>query len=91
MSNNAPDYKDDLVFPPQNLKSQPSKWKSSDKLILTLMDNIKDKSDLLQQAMIKNAQLKELLKELKRYFDADGRYYVEKRILLKINQVLGEE
>lgn len=38
-----------------------------------------------------NTKLKELLRELKRYFDADGKYYIEKRILLEINQVLGEE
>ena len=38
-----------------------------------------------------NDKLKGLLKELKRYFDADGRYYIDKRILLEINQVLGEE
>ncbi len=38
-------------------------WKSSNKLILTLMDNIKDKSDLLQRAIVKNVELKELLKK----------------------------
>lgn len=38
-----------------------------------------------------NKQLKGLLKELKRYFDADGRYYIDKRILLEINKVLGEQ
>lgn len=43
-------------------------WKSSDKLILTLMDHIKEKSDLLQRAMVKNAQLKELLKECDLWF-----------------------
>lgn len=36
-------------------------------------------------------KLKELLRELKMYFDKGGKYYIEKRILLEINQVLGEE
>lgn len=36
-------------------------------------------------------KLKGLLKELKIYFDKGGKYYIEKRILLEIKQVLGEE
>lgn len=38
-----------------------------------------------------NTKLKELLREFKRYFDADGKYYIEKRILLEISKALGEE
>lgn len=76
-------------------------WKSSDKLILTLMDNIKEKSDLLQRAMVKNVELKEentklkeLLKECKDLLsclqidDYDGNGLL---VLNRINQVLGEE
>lgn len=44
-----------------------------------------------QAKLEENTKLKGLLKELKRYFDADGRYYIDKRILLEINQVLGEK
>ena len=48
-------------------------------------------SEQLNEVVKEIAKLKVLLKELKRYFDADGRYCIEKRILLEINQVLGEE
>jgi len=71
-------------------------WKSSDKLILTLMDNIKEKSDLLQRAMEKNTELKELLKECRENiaaidYDSSVLDREQSILLNKINQVLGEE
>ena len=66
-------------------------WKSSDKLILTLMDNIKDKSDLLQQAMVKKAELKQLLEECKPFVELCNYTPENKKLLDSICQSLQEK
>ena len=92
MSNNAPDYKDNLVFPPQEVKSQDDikqEARSSDVLLEALA-----KCEKLEQ---ENQQLKELLSECVDYI---GNTPVRKKslrmnkaieLLAKISMAIGEK
>lgn len=112
MSNNAPDYEDNLVFPPQDdqivgepegkLKGKVTPLSEQEinnarveaaKLIATavgaatyeLKDQLQIKDMRIRKLKQKNAELKELLKEL---FETADLAYCEDELLTKIEEVL---
>lgn len=86
MSNNAPDYEDNLAFPPQDIKSQDDikhqDTRSSDVLLEALT-----KCEKLEQ---ENQQLKKLLKEVR---DAWVAYkpYDRYNLCERIDNAIGEK
>jgi hypothetical protein len=72
MSNNAPDYENDLVFPPQEIKSQhelSEKGRQSDVLIKAI-----EKCEKLEkQLKIAESWLREIGNSVDTYFEKDNR------------------
>ena len=86
MSNNAPDYEDNLAFPPQEIKSQDDikhqEIRSSEVLLEAL-----DKCEKLEQ---ENQQLKELLKECRDYLEDDSPLSM-RSMIEEIDNAIGEK